>query len=52
MKWTRRLHSDSGILSDAIGYMEGRLTMTKYPDKIRPSYSGTSRLDESLFTSA
>lgn len=35
MKWTRRLLSGFGILSDAIGYMGGQLTMAKYPDKIR-----------------
>ncbi len=35
MKWKRRFPPDSGILSDAIGYMDGQLTMGKYPDKIR-----------------
>ena len=35
MKWTRRFPSGSGILSDSIGYMNGLLTMEKYPDKIR-----------------
>ena len=35
MKWTRRFPPESGILSDAIGYMAGQLTMEKYPDKIR-----------------
>ncbi len=25
----------SGVLSDAIGYMDGQLTMSKYPEKIR-----------------
>lgn len=35
MKWKRRFPPDSGILSDAIGYMYGQLTMEKYPDKIR-----------------
>lgn len=35
MKWTRRFPPGSGILSDAIGYMDGLLTMAKHPDKIR-----------------
>ena len=35
MKWTRRFSPGSGILSDAIGYMDGQLTMGKYPDKVR-----------------
>lgn len=35
LKWKRRFPPDSGILSDAIGYMDGQLTMGKYPDKIR-----------------
>ena len=35
MKWTRRFPSGSGILSDAVGYMDGQQTMGKYPDKIR-----------------
>lgn len=35
MKWRRRFPSGSNILSDAIGYMYGELTRTKYPDKIR-----------------
>ena len=35
MKWKRRFPLGSGILSDAIGYMDGQLTMGKYPDKIR-----------------
>lgn len=35
MKWKRRFPPDSGILSDAVGYMAGQLTMEKYPDKIR-----------------
>lgn len=35
MKWKRRFPPGSGILSDAIGYMNGQLTMGKYPDKIR-----------------
>jgi hypothetical protein len=40
MKWKRRFPPGSGILSDAIGYMDGQLTMGKYPDKIRmPSES-------------
>ena len=33
MRWKRRLQS--GVLSDAIGYMDGQLTMSKYPEKIR-----------------
>lgn len=35
MKWKRPFPPGSGILSDAIGYMDGQLTMGKYPDKIR-----------------
>ena len=35
MSWKRRFLSKSGILSDAIGYMDSQLTMEKYPDKIR-----------------
>ena len=35
MKWTRRFPPGSGILSDAIGYMNGELTRGKYPEKIR-----------------
>ena len=35
VKWTRRFPSGSGILSDAVGYMDGQLTAAKYPDKIR-----------------
>jgi len=35
MKWKRRFPPGSGILSDAVGYMSGNLTMQKYPDKIR-----------------
>lgn len=35
MKWKRRFPPGSGILSDAIGYMDGQLTMGKYPDKVR-----------------
>ncbi len=35
MQWKRRFPPGSGILSDAIGYMDGQLTMGKYPDKIR-----------------
>lgn len=35
MKWKRRFPRGSGILSDAVGYMGGQLTMDKYPDKIR-----------------
>ena len=33
MRWKRRL--PAGVLSDAIGYMDGQLTMSKYPEKIR-----------------
>ncbi len=33
MRWKRRL--PSGVLSDAIGYMDGQLAMSKYPEKIR-----------------
>ena len=33
LRWKRRL--PSGVLSDAIGYMDGQLTMSKYPEKIR-----------------
>ena len=33
MRWKRRL--PSGVLSDAIGYMDGQLTMSKYPERIR-----------------
>ncbi|MBQ0122661.1 MAG: IS4 family transposase [Bacteroidales bacterium] len=35
IKWTRRFPPGSGILSDAVGYMDGQLTAAKYPDKIR-----------------
>lgn len=35
MKRKRRFPPESGIQSDAIGYMAGQLTMEKYPDKIR-----------------
>ena len=35
VKWTRRFPPGSGILSDAVGYMDGQLTAAKYPDKIR-----------------
>ena len=35
MTWKRRFPKDSGILSDAIGYMSGVLTGKKYPEKIR-----------------
>ena len=35
MKWKRRFPTESGIQSDAIGYMAGQLTMKRYPDKIR-----------------
>ena len=35
MKWTRRFPPGSGILSDALGYMNSELTRWKYPEKIR-----------------
>ena len=35
MKWKRRFPPESGILSDAVGYMAGQLAMETYPDKIR-----------------
>ncbi len=35
MKWRRRFPKDSGILSDAAGYMNGEQTRQHYPDKIR-----------------
>ena len=35
MKWTRRFPPGSGILSDAIGYMNSEQTRFKYPEKIR-----------------
>ena len=35
IRWARRFQSGSGILSDAVGDMDGRLTMEKYPDRIR-----------------
>lgn len=35
MTWRRRFPKDSGILSDAIGYMDGEQTRAKYPEKIR-----------------
>lgn len=34
-RWARRFPPGSGILSDAVGHMEGLLTKEKYPDKIR-----------------
>ena len=34
-RWKRRFPKGSGILSDAIGHMDGTLTGKKYPDKIR-----------------
>ena len=33
MRWKRRL--PAGVMSDAVGYMDGHLTMSKYPEKIR-----------------
>lgn len=35
MTWKRRFPPESGILSVAVGYMAGLLTMEKYPEKIR-----------------
>ena len=35
LRWTRRFLPGSGILSDAIGYMDVQFTREKYPDKIR-----------------
>ncbi len=35
MKWTRHFPPDSGILSDAIGYINSEQTRFKYPEKIR-----------------
>lgn len=35
LKWKRRFPKDSGLLSDAIGYMYGEQTRSRYPDKIR-----------------
>ena len=34
-RWTRRFSLDSGILSDAVGCMNGQFTSQKYPDMIR-----------------
>lgn len=33
MRWKRRI--PPGVLSDAIGYMDGQLTRSKYPEKVR-----------------
>ena len=33
MRWKRRL--PAGVMSDAVGYMDGQLTMSKYPEKNR-----------------
>mgnify|MGYP003307231116 CR=1 FL=1 len=44
MKWKRRFPPESGILSDAIGYMAGQLTMEKYPDKIRGTSENAVRI--------
>ena len=33
MRWKRRL--PAGVMSDTVGYMDGQLTMSKYPEKIR-----------------
>jgi len=35
MKWTRRFPPGSGILSDAVGYMNSEQTRFKYPERIR-----------------
>lgn len=35
MVWKRRFSKDSGILSDAVGYMSGYQTKGKYPDALR-----------------
>lgn len=35
MRWKRRFPPESGILSDATGYMNSQQTMEKYPEKIR-----------------
>ncbi len=35
LRWSRRFPKDSGILSDAVGYMNGELTRQNYADKIR-----------------
>ena len=32
MRWKRRL--PAGVMSDAVGYMDGQLTMSKYPEKM------------------
>lgn len=52
MRWKRRL--PSGVLSDAIGYMDGQLTMSKYPEKIRRIIYLDSESDRKfiLFTNA
>lgn len=47
-KWTRRFPPGSGILSDAVGYMDGQLTMAKYPAKSGESNTGTKRTNGSL----
>jgi hypothetical protein len=35
LRWTRRFPPGSGILSDAIGYLDGQFNSEKFPDKIR-----------------
>ena len=52
MRWKRRL--PSGVLSDAIGYMDGLLTMSKYPEKIRRIIYLNSEFDRKFifFTNA
>lgn len=47
MKWRRR-PKDSGILSDADGYMNGKQTGQNY--RSAASYAGTERTNESLFS--
>lgn len=48
--WKRRFPPGSGILSDAVGYMDGLLTKGKYPDKIcRIKYWDDENKREFLF---
>lgn len=35
VRWARRFQPGAGILSDAVGYIDGQLTMEKYSDRIR-----------------
>lgn len=49
-KWTRRFQPGSGILSDAVGCMDGQFTKAKYPDKIRRiKYWDEENKRESIF---